>query len=213
METGRFSPSAALGPEMLKFAINFCYCVVDEEKAVFQWKRAVSGPSGFFVPEMVKSASNFCYCAVDQEKAVFQWKRAVSGPAALLGPEMIKFASNFCCCAVDQEKAVFQRKRAVSPISHCLGPEKSPKALARHLEALAQAPGRPLGPWEASGRPLEELEEKQSKTPLHRVQESRHQPGGARGPGAPPESPENSVSVLNASRLGARACAGLRVST
>ena len=53
---------------MVKFASNFCYCAVDQEKAVFQWKRAVSGPSVLLGPEMVKFASNFCYCAVDQEK-------------------------------------------------------------------------------------------------------------------------------------------------
>ena len=68
---------------MVKFAANFCYCAVDQEKAVFQWKRAVSGPSALSGPEMVKCAPNFCYCAVDQEKAVFQWKRAVAGPSHL----------------------------------------------------------------------------------------------------------------------------------
>ena len=62
-------------------------CPFGEEKAVVQWKRAVSGPSALLGPEMVKFASNFCYCAVDQEKAVFQWKRAVSGPSALLDPK------------------------------------------------------------------------------------------------------------------------------
>ena len=36
---------ALLGPEMIKFAPNFCSCAVDQEKADFQWKRAVSGPS------------------------------------------------------------------------------------------------------------------------------------------------------------------------
>ena len=70
---------------MVKFGVNFCYCAVDQEKAVFQWKRAVSGPSALLGPKMVKFGMNFCYCAVDQEKAVFQWKRAVSGPSALLG--------------------------------------------------------------------------------------------------------------------------------
>ena len=89
METGRFWPICPLGPEKVKFAPNFCYCAVDQEKAVFQWKRAVSGPSAFLGPEMVKFALNFCSCAVDQEKEVFQWKRAVSGPSALLGPEMV----------------------------------------------------------------------------------------------------------------------------
>ena len=60
------------GPEMVKFAPNFCSCVVDQEKAVFQWKRAVSRPSALLGPEMVKFAPNFCYCAVDQEKADFE---------------------------------------------------------------------------------------------------------------------------------------------
>ena len=32
---------------MVKFASNFCSCAVDQEKAVFQWKRAVSGHSAF----------------------------------------------------------------------------------------------------------------------------------------------------------------------
>ena len=90
---------------MVKFAPNFCYCAVDQEKAVFQWKRLVAGL--LLGPEMVKFESNFCYCAVDQEKTVFQWKRAVSGPSALLGPEMVKFAPNFCYCAVDQERPLF----------------------------------------------------------------------------------------------------------
>ena len=68
---------------MVKFAANFCYCAVDQEKAVFQWKRAVSGPSAFLGLEMVKFAPNFCYYAVDREKAVFKRKRAVSGPFLL----------------------------------------------------------------------------------------------------------------------------------
>ena len=91
---------------MVKFASNFCYRAVDQEKAVFQWKRAVSGPSALLEHEMVKFAPNFCYCAIDQEKTVFQWKRAVSG-------------------AVDQEKAVFQWKRAVSGPSAILGAQWS----------------------------------------------------------------------------------------
>ena len=70
---------------MVKFAANFCYCAVDQEKAVFQWKRAVSGPSALLGLEMVKFAPNFCYYAVDREKAVFKRKRAVSGPFAFLG--------------------------------------------------------------------------------------------------------------------------------
>ena len=68
---------------MIKSGPNFCYCAVDQEKAVFQWKRVVSGPSALLEPEMVKSGLNFCYCALDQEKAVFKWKRAVAGPSAL----------------------------------------------------------------------------------------------------------------------------------
>ena len=70
---------------MVKFAANFCYCAVNQEKAVFQWKRAVSGPSALLGLEMVKFAPNFCYYAVDREKAVFKRKRAVSGPFAFLG--------------------------------------------------------------------------------------------------------------------------------
>ena len=80
--------------------------------AVFNWKRAVSGPSAFLGPEMVKFCRNFCSCAVDQEMAVFRWKRAVSDLSAFLGPEMVKFCRNFCSCAVDLEIAVFQWKRA-----------------------------------------------------------------------------------------------------
>ena len=57
---------------MVKFAPNFSYCAVDQEKAVFQWKRTVSRSSALLEPEMVKFAPNFCYCAVEQEKAVFQ---------------------------------------------------------------------------------------------------------------------------------------------
>ena len=45
---------------MVKFAPTFCYCAVDQEKAVFQWKRAVSGPSALLGLEMVKCAPNFC---------------------------------------------------------------------------------------------------------------------------------------------------------
>ena len=108
---------------MVKFAPNFCYCAVDQEKAVFQWKRVVSGPSAILGPEMVKFAWNFYYCAVDQEKAVLKRKRVVSGPSAILGPEMVKFAWNFCYCAVDQKNVVFQWKRTVSGPSAFLGLE------------------------------------------------------------------------------------------
>ena len=49
METGRFCWPIYLPfeePKMVKCAPNFCYCAVDQEKAVFQWKQAVSaGPS------------------------------------------------------------------------------------------------------------------------------------------------------------------------
>ena len=124
METGRFwRISALLGPEMVKCAPNFCSCAVDQEKAVFQWKRAVSGPSLPFWGPKWSNLPGISACAVDQEKAVFQWKRAVSGAiSALLGPEMVKFAWNFCYCAVNQEKAVFQWKRDVSGPSALLGP-------------------------------------------------------------------------------------------
>ena len=33
------------GREMVKFASNFCYCAIDQEKAIFEGKRAVSGSS------------------------------------------------------------------------------------------------------------------------------------------------------------------------
>ena len=56
---------------MLKFGPNFCYYAVDQETAVFQWKRAVSSPYALLGPEMVKFGPNFCYCALDQEKTVF----------------------------------------------------------------------------------------------------------------------------------------------
>ena len=35
---------------MIKFSPNFGYCAVDQEKAVFKRKRAVSGPSALFGP-------------------------------------------------------------------------------------------------------------------------------------------------------------------
>ena len=104
---GAAAPSlaaAALQGAVLVFSDPFLR-TGPREKAVFQWKRAVSGPSALLGPEMVRFASNFCSCAVDQEKAVFH-----------------KFASNFCSCAVDQEKAVFQWKRVVSGDSAPWGP-------------------------------------------------------------------------------------------
>ena len=51
----RLWPICFLGPDMIKFAPNFCYCAVDQEKAVFKRKRAVSGPSQIcskFLPNM-----------------------------------------------------------------------------------------------------------------------------------------------------------------
>ena len=84
---GQICTVALLGPEMVKFAPNFCYCAIDQEKAFFQWKRAVSRPSALLGPEMVKFAPDFCYCAVDQEQAVFQWKRAVSSFLPFWGPK------------------------------------------------------------------------------------------------------------------------------
>ena len=44
-------PSAPLGK--IKFAPNFCYCAVDQEKAAFKRKRAVSGPSALLGPEFL----------------------------------------------------------------------------------------------------------------------------------------------------------------
>ena len=103
-----------MGARNDQICLNFCYFAVDQEKAVFKRKRAVSCPSALWEARYVKLALDFCYCAVDQEKAVFKRKRDVSCPSAFLGPEMIKSALNFCYCAVDQEKAVFKRKRDVS---------------------------------------------------------------------------------------------------
>ena len=102
------------GPKWFNLTPNFGYCAVSQEKAIFKWKRVVSGPFALLGPKMVKFGSNFRYCAVDQETLVFQWKRAVPGPSALLGPKIVQFASNFCYCAVDQETDVFQWKRVVS---------------------------------------------------------------------------------------------------
>ena len=58
METGRFWPICPFGARNGQICIEFCYCAVDQEKAVFQWKRAASGPSALLGPEMVKFASN-----------------------------------------------------------------------------------------------------------------------------------------------------------
>ena len=51
MEAGVSGPSGLLGPEMVKFAPNFCYCAVDQEKAVFQWKRAFLVHLAFWGPK------------------------------------------------------------------------------------------------------------------------------------------------------------------
>ena len=96
METGRFQPICPFGARNGKICPelpNFCYCAVDQEKAVLKWKRLVAGPSALLGPEMVKFSWNVYYCAVGLENAVFNWKRAVSSPSALLGPKMVKFAS------------------------------------------------------------------------------------------------------------------------
>ena len=88
---------------MVKFASNFCYCAVDQEKTV-QWKRAVSGPCALFGARNGQICTEFLLLCSIPRKTVFQWKRAVSGPCAL-GPEMVKFAPNFCCCAVSGPSA------------------------------------------------------------------------------------------------------------
>ena len=44
-------PSTPFGLEMVKFGPNFCYCAVDQEKVVFERKRAVSGPSALWGPK------------------------------------------------------------------------------------------------------------------------------------------------------------------
>ena len=72
---------------MVKFASNFCYCAVDQEKAVFHWKRAVSGPSALLGPEMVNLASNFCYCAVDQENPFFNGNEPFLAHLPFWGPK------------------------------------------------------------------------------------------------------------------------------
>ena len=59
METGRFWAICPSGPEMVKFALNSCYCAVDQEKAVFQWKRAVSGPSALWAARNGKICFEF----------------------------------------------------------------------------------------------------------------------------------------------------------
>ena len=85
---------------MIKFASNFCYCAVDQENAVFQWKRAVSGPSALLGPEMIKFASNFCYCAVDQEKTVFSMETGRFWPICPFGARngQICFEFLLLCC-------------------------------------------------------------------------------------------------------------------
>ena len=93
---------------MVKFASNFCYCAVDQEKAVFQWKLAVSGPSCPLRARNGKICFEFLLLCCRPRKGRFSME---TGPS---GPEIVQFALNFCYCAVDQEKAVFQWKRAVS---------------------------------------------------------------------------------------------------
>ena len=119
-------PSAFLGPKMVKFTPNFCYCAVDQERPFLKG----NGP---FLAHLLFWARNgkiypeFLLLCCRPRKGRFLKETAVSGPSAPLGPEMIKFGPNFCYCAVYQEKVVFERKRAVS----------SPSALF--------GPGRPLG--------------------------------------------------------------------
>ena len=45
METGRFWPIFPFGAQNGEICTEFLSCAVDQKKAVFQWKRAVSGPS------------------------------------------------------------------------------------------------------------------------------------------------------------------------
>ena len=47
-------PSTPFGLEMVKFSPNFCYCAVDQEKVVFQRKRAVSLSLGFRVLRVLR---------------------------------------------------------------------------------------------------------------------------------------------------------------
>ena len=140
METGRF----CFGARKDQICLSFCYCAVDQEKAVFQWKRAVSGPSAFLVPEMVKFALNFCYCAVDQEKGRFSMETGRFWPICLFGAGngQICLEYNFCYCAVNQEKAVVQWKRAVSGPSAFLVPEMVKFALNFCYCAVDQEKGR-----------------------------------------------------------------------
>ena len=64
---------------MVKFASNFCYCAVNQETAVFKWKRSVSGPSAFLGPEMVKFAQGYSRDALA--------KPSVEGPCRALHAE------------------------------------------------------------------------------------------------------------------------------
>ena len=43
---------------MVKFVSNFCYCAVDQQMAVFQRKRAVSGPFALWTPLRVPTAGS-----------------------------------------------------------------------------------------------------------------------------------------------------------
>ena len=116
---GVSGPSALLGPEMVKFCWKLCSCAVDLEMAVFNWKRAVSGPA--ICPlsdEMGQIWPEFLPLCCRPRNGLFYEKRGVSGPSVLLGLEMVKFCRNLCYCAVD-----LYEKRGVSGPSALLGPE------------------------------------------------------------------------------------------
>ena len=95
---------------MVKFAPNFSYCAVDQEKAVFNGTDRFSHIC-LFGARNGQIGPEFLLLCCRPRKGRFSIKSAVSGPSALLGPEMVKFAPNFCYCAVDQEKTVFRSKQ------------------------------------------------------------------------------------------------------
>ena len=111
METGRFWPICSFfAPEMVKFGPNFCYCAVNQDKAVFQWKRAAFGPSiCCFGARSGQIWSEFLLLCCRPRKGRFF---NGNGPflahlSALLEPKMVKFGPNFCYCAVGPRKGRF----------------------------------------------------------------------------------------------------------
>ena len=111
---------------MVKFALNFCYCAVDQEKAIVQWKRAVSVHLPFLGSEIVKFGTEFLLlccrprkCRFPMETVLFQ----LIYLSALLGPRMIKFGLNFCYCAVGQGSVGFGWRQAVFSPSALLRPK------------------------------------------------------------------------------------------